>query len=767
MGTEFMTSRFRTTLIVGFNLSVLFHSLAWGQEQPAESRESGSKSQSTSNDIGAQLLALIDVNHDGRIGPDEVFSSPTSKFAREVKRHDANSDGYVDAAELKQPWDVPLPPPAVIARLEAAKKYLASDDTNRDGRIGRDEVASAALKDRFENIDKNGDNRLNLHELVSYVRANPNIGSTNRPPGRTPNSRPEAQREIVSETTLAEAKRLLARGDTNSDGKLSRQDRLPPLFARNFDATDTNNDGEIDLQELQKSGIRPFSGRLFLERYDDDGDGVLQGSELRGPLSRNLERLDVDRNGALTENEMDVLRGAFSTRPAHGGREVAGPASTPQPGATGTSWREHFGQGIRLLADGKVDEAKSPFSEAAKRLASIPEENRTVANWGYLGQALYRAGDYQQARVAIEKCNEMRGDKEPTAAYGPRWWYYAMILARSGDTDKAREYYDVMFAEIKSNRSLQRFNDKHRLELAELLGIKAEPLPGAASSQPTRPSGQRNDPDFRPTVANPQFTESNAPTVAIDQGHRNFHTKDGRFLPFADVLEADGCHVVAHAGSFSEASLVELDILVIANALPAGIRGPEIGSAFTKQEIDLLKNWVNDGGSLMLLADHRPYGEAAKQLGEAFGVEMSGGFVLEDDRDRGRIVFSRDNGRLADHPITRGPKTDRPVASVTSFTGQALRLPAEFTPLMSFVNDAKRFADRRSGAARRAAEDVSEWHQGGVAEFGEGRIAVFGEAGMFSAQVAGRGAKMGMSATGAEQNQQFLLNVVRWLAGSI
>ena len=122
----------------------------------------------------------------------------------------------------------------------------------------------------------------------------------------------------------------------------------------------------------------------------------------------------------------------------------------------------------------------------------------------------------------------------------------------------------------------------------------------------------------------------------------------------------------------------------------------------------------------MLLADHRPYGEAAKQLGEAFGVEMSGGFVLEDGRDRGRIVFSRDNGRLADHPITRGLSTDKPVSSITSFTGQALRLPAEFTPLMAFVKDAKRFADRRSGGTRRAAEDVSEWHQGGVAEIGEG-----------------------------------------------
>ena len=548
MGTEFMTSRFRTTLIVGLNLIILFHGLALGQQQAAESPERSSKSQSTASDIGARFLALLDVNHDGRIGTDEVFSSPTSRFAREVMRHDANSDGYVDAAELKQPWDVPLPPTAVIARIDTAKKFLDSDDTNGDGRIGRDEVTSATLKDRFGSIDKNGDNRLNLHELYSFVRADPNIGSNNRPEARTPNARPGARSEIESETTLAEAKHLLDRGDTNSDGKLSAQDHLPPMFSRNFQALDANSDGELDLQELQKSGIRPFSGKLFLERFDDDGDGVIRGAEVRGPLSRNFERLDVDKNGALTEAEMDALRGAFAERSAGRRTTNGGRVANGEGRATRGAWSAKFREGLRLLREGKVDEAKLAYAEAAKSLAAIPQENRTVANWGYLGQALYRAGDYQQARIAIEKCNEMRGDKEPTAAYGPRWWYYAMILAHTGDKAKAREYYDVMFAEINSNQSLQRLNDKYRLELAGILGIEAEPLPGAASSQTSRPQGQRNDPDFRPSVAKPQFTESNAPTVAIDQGHRNFHTKDGRFLPFAGRAGGGRMSVVAHSG---------------------------------------------------------------------------------------------------------------------------------------------------------------------------------------------------------------------------
>ena len=47
-----------------------------------------------------------------------------------------------------------------------------------------------------------------------------------------------------------------------------------------------------------------------------------------------------------------------------------------------------------------------------------------------------------------------------------------------------------------------------------------------------------------------------------------------------------------------------------------------------------------------------------------------------------------------------------------------------------------------------------------------GRLAVFGEAAMFSAQVAGPDRMpIGMNAPMAEQNYQFVLNVMHWLSG--
>ena len=560
-------------------------------------------------------------------------------------------------------------------------------------------------------------------------------------------------------TTAAEAQRLLERGDSNGDGKLTKADRLPPLFAREFDTADKNSDGELDLNELRNSGLRPLSGKRFLERFDNNQDGVIKGDELHGILSPNFARLDTDNSGSLDEEEMDVLQGAsYSSRATNG-------SNRPGNAATHAPWRNKFREGVRLRAEGKFDEAQPAFSAAAELLAAIPKDDRKADDWGYLGQALYRAGEYEEARIAFEKCNEMRGEETPTSKLRPRWWYYAMIQARTGDEDKALEYYEVMFAELKSEPSLRRANDKYRLELEEILGIEGATLPPAPARGVSQGSGgQRNDPDFQPNVDHPQFSESDSPIVAVDEGHRNFHTKYGRFLPFAKVLEADGCTVVAHQGRFTSASLQKIDILVIANAPPPSMRGASVGSAFTKREMDVVTDWVKAGGSLMLLADHHPYGEAAQQLGRAFDVEMSGGYVLDNDKDRGRIVYSRENGLLAGHSITQGLDEDKPITSVMSFTGQALKTPATFTPLMSLEEGTVRYADRRAVAANQDPQDVSDWHQGVVADIGQGRVAIFGEAGMFSAQVAGFGGKMGMNDAGAKENQQFLLNVVRWLA---
>jgi len=63
---------------------------------------------------------------------------------------------------------------------------------------------------------------------------------------------------------------------------------------------------------------------------------------------------------------------------------------------------------------------------------------------------------------------------------------------------------------------------------------------------------------------------------------------------------------------------------------------------------------------------------------------------------------------------------------------------------------------------------MNGWYQGAVLEVGEGRVAVFSEGMAFSSQVTvSTGKKYGLVSDGAEQNEQFLLNVMHWLSKKI
>ena len=60
------------------------------------------------------------------------------------------------------------------------------------------------------------------------------------------------------------------------------------------------------------------------------------------------------------------------------------------------------------------------------------------------------------------------------------------------------------------------------------------------------------------------------------------------------------------------------------------------------------------------------------------------------------------------------------------------------------------------------------WAQGAILEFGNGRVTVFSEAMMFTSQLyVPTGEKMGLVSRGAEDNEQFLLNIMHCLSDLI
>ena len=287
---------------------------------------------------------------------------------------------------------------------------------------------------------------------------------------------------------------------------------------------------------------------------------------------------------------------------------------------------------------------------------------------------------------------------------------------------------------------------------------------------------QMADPNFDAHVANPAYP-SRHPRVVIDEAHHNFHTADGRYKPFASLLRSDGYQVVRGEKAFSAAGLGGTAVLVVANALgPGANAGTDTSpAAFTESECAAVRDWVRGGGSLLLIADHTPFGTAADPLANAIGVQMGKGFVFSLDAkyrsgNPTTLVFSRSNGLLGDHPITRGRTADERIETVVAFTGQSLSVPAGATALMKLSADAQEASSRSElGAAVRNQEHAkpATGAQGIAMPFGKGRIVVLGEAALMSAQVireAGQpDLKMGMNAPGSD-DRQFALNVLHWLS---
>ncbi|MFI5454789.1 MAG: hypothetical protein ACHRXM_05000 [Isosphaerales bacterium] len=273
--------------------------------------------------------------------------------------------------------------------------------------------------------------------------------------------------------------------------------------------------------------------------------------------------------------------------------------------------------------------------------------------------------------------------------------------------------------------------------------------------------GQRADPSFDVKVARPAYTQQH-PRVMIDEAHHNFHTAGGRYKPFADLVANDGYRVSPNREKFTRQALEKCEILVIANALgPDGMDDREAAKpAFTEAECDAVRDWVNDGGSLLLITDHRPFGDAAETLSKRFGVEMSKGVTNDpenSEKDRpAELLFTRAKALLGDHPITRGRDDSERLNRIQTFAGQSLKGPANSTAILKLADTAiDKVGDKDVSAADRA--------QGVALGYGKGRVVVLGEAAELSAQMIGL-EKFGMNVPGLD-NRQMALNLMHWLSG--
>jgi hypothetical protein len=237
------------------------------------------------------------------------------------------------------------------------------------------------------------------------------------------------------------------------------------------------------------------------------------------------------------------------------------------------------------------------------------------------------------------------------------------------------------------------------------------------------------------------------------------------------LLREDGYRVRFNTVDFLPATLADTRVLVIANAsggakpqflginLPIGGGGERSAPAFSQQEIGVLEHWVTQGGSLLLIADHAPFGASNAPLAAAFGVRMHAGFTEVPKEVSDPLRFTRGNGRLdIAHPIVSGVDGGAPVTCVQTFTGQSLDGPPAASILLRLPPNAVESVDDH-GTLREVPAGAA---QGLAFRHGRGRVVVLGEAAMLTAQVADR-VPFGMQLPGCD-NVAFARNVLRWLS---
>jgi len=275
---------------------------------------------------------------------------------------------------------------------------------------------------------------------------------------------------------------------------------------------------------------------------------------------------------------------------------------------------------------------------------------------------------------------------------------------------------------------------------------------------------------FYPEILRPVYPKNKGPAIHMDEGHYNRHTFGGlgSFVAFRNVLTEDGYQVISFTNQFTATSLQNVRLLVISCAQNAKNLEPQwfnpTYSAFNPSEINALKNWVDCGGSLFLIVDHHPFPGASENLAKEFGFILYNGHA--GDTIRHPSFFHRANETLYNNVITNGRDISEKIDSIITFSGSAMKLPDQASPIITFTDGwVQWLPDTAWNFNQIEPESISGFAQGAFMQSGNGKIVIFADANMFSAQDTNWGGKMGFIDPYAKYNYKLLLNIIHYLDG--
>jgi Ca2+-binding EF-hand superfamily protein len=163
------------------------------------------------------------------------------------------------------------------------------------------------------------------------------------PPGQ---QQPPKPPPAVAALLKLTPRQFIQRFDKNKDGYLTK-DELPPRFANAFDRLDSNGDGQLDAQEVQRllmvlrkrfgvsgpnqpapgkgaaKGTDPAVERFVnrvLREMDKNEDGKISRDEAQRRVRAAFDRFDANRDGYLDKNELRQMAARFLAQQAGGPR---------------------------------------------------------------------------------------------------------------------------------------------------------------------------------------------------------------------------------------------------------------------------------------------------------------------------------------------------------------------------------------------------------------------------------------------------------------
>lgn len=277
------------------------------------------------------------------------------------------------------------------------------------------------------------------------------------------------------------------------------------------------------------------------------------------------------------------------------------------------------------------------------------------------------------------------------------------------------------------------------------------------------------DNEFDVSVSDPKL-KSIKPKVLFDEAHKNHHQIETTYKPFATLITNDGCSVKSTDKPIDNTALANIDVYIIATAM--GKEDPGDKSPFTQNEVDQLEKWVKDGGSLLLITEHFPFGLAMSPVLNKFGVQVHNGYsedsLLNNKNVKDALLFTKSKGNLnPTHPIL--DKVER----LNTFTGSSVKGDSTWTQLFIFTPNAQNFnvkvnVKKDGGDITTSVEyadfySANGYSQGICKEYGKGKVVVLAESAFLTAQFDRNINKYGMNSPD-EDNKQFVLNLIRWLA---